>query len=198
MSLDRVPLFSWSMVVGGGVWLLTLPVLVGNVLLIYVDHRYGHPSQYGSPPLSGRSCPGWSSQPQMFAVMIPALGLICDVVATLAGVRQAQRSLVLVFIGAFAVFSVGAWVQPYFFPEAQNELVFAAFAVIILLPVLGLLGGWPATLKNGKRSAKSALGLSLVSGLLLLLAVAAGVLYIVTPLELRETDVYTRRACSPS
>jgi heme/copper-type cytochrome/quinol oxidase subunit 1 len=191
MSLDRVPLFTWAMVAGGSIWLLTLPVFVGNVLLIYVDHRYGTPTEYGLGAAQWPQLSWLVSQPQMYAVMIPALGLICDIVATLVGVRQAQRNLVLAFIGAFAVFSMGAWVQPYFFPSAQNELVFAAFAVIILLPVLALLGGWLTSLRGGKPTAKSALGLSLVSGLLLLLAVVAGVLYIITPLELRETEVYT-------
>ena len=28
MTLDRVPMFSWSMFAAGGVWLLSLPVLV--------------------------------------------------------------------------------------------------------------------------------------------------------------------------
>ena len=37
MTLDRVPTFSWSMLVAGSIWVLTLPVLAGNLLLIYVD-----------------------------------------------------------------------------------------------------------------------------------------------------------------
>ena len=41
--LDRVPMFSWSMVVAGTVWLLTLPVLLANILLVYIDHHYGQP-----------------------------------------------------------------------------------------------------------------------------------------------------------
>ena len=45
--LDRMPMFSWSMVVAGTLWLLTLPVLLANILLIYIDHHYGRPALFG-------------------------------------------------------------------------------------------------------------------------------------------------------
>src|SRR5262245_21288317 len=40
MSLRRTPLFSWSVLVGGTGWLLTLPVFGGMMLLTYLDLRY--------------------------------------------------------------------------------------------------------------------------------------------------------------
>jgi cytochrome c oxidase subunit I+III len=191
LSLDRAPLFSWAMVVGGSIWLLTLPVLVANVLIIFVDHRYGTSIEYGVPASQWSQVSWVTTQPQIFAFAIPGLGLVCDVLATLTGVRQSHRNMLLAFIGAFGILSVGAWAQPYFFPGADDELVFAAMAVLIALPVLGLLGGWATTLRAGKLSLKSPIELGIVSGLLLLLAVAAGIVYIVTPLELRETDIYS-------
>jgi cytochrome c oxidase subunit 1 len=121
--------------------------------------------------------------------MIPGLAIICDVVATLAGVRQAHRGLIYVGIGAFAVLSVGAWTQPYFYPNVQDELVYAGMAVLIVLPVLMLLGAWATTLRAGKPTLKSPLGLALVSAVLLLLAVIAGALYAITPLDLRTTEI---------
>ena len=39
--MSRLPLFSWSIVVACSLWLFTLPVLLGNVLLVYIDHHYG-------------------------------------------------------------------------------------------------------------------------------------------------------------
>ena len=189
LSLDRAPFFTWATLVGGSIWLLTLPVLVANVALIYVDHRYGRPSDFGVAGSQWQQVSWLVTQPQIYAFMIPGLGIICDVVATLAGVRQAHRGLIYVGIGAFAVLSVGAWTQPYFYPKVQDELVYAGMAVLIVLPVLMLLGAWATTLRAGKPALKSPLGLALVSGLLLLLAVIAGALYAITPLDLRTTEV---------
>jgi heme/copper-type cytochrome/quinol oxidase subunit 1 len=191
LSLDRAPLFTWATVVGGSIWLLTLPVLAANVLLIFVDHRYGAPSEFGVGGLQWVQVSWITTQPQVYAFVIPGIGLAFDAIATLAGVRIAQRNVLLVLIGAFGVLSVGAWVQPYFFPGAQDELVFAGQAVLIALVTLGLLGGLAPIFKAGKPALKSPLGLGVASLLLLLLAVVAGVLYIVTPLELRETGWYS-------
>jgi cytochrome c oxidase subunit 1 len=191
MTLDRVPMFTWATVVGGSMWLLTLPVLVANVALIYVDHHYGRPSDYGVNASMWSQLSWLVGQPQMYAFMIPGIGIISDVVANLAGVRQAHRNFLLFATGAFAVLSFGAFAQPYFFPKVEDEVVWAAMSILILLPTLLLLAGWAATIKGGKVKVKSPLALSLVSGLLLLLAVVAGVLYVITPLELRETDVFT-------
>jgi heme/copper-type cytochrome/quinol oxidase subunit 1 len=191
LSLDRAPFFTWAMVVGGSVWLLTLPVLIANVALIYVDHRYGRPSDYGVPASQWAQVSWLIGQPQIYAFMIPGLGIISDIVATLAGVRQANRGLVYVGIGGFAVLSVGAWAQPYFYTKVQDEAVYAGMALLIVLPVLLLLAAWATTLRSGKATTKSPLALALASGLLLLLAVLAGALYVITPLKLRETAVYS-------
>jgi heme/copper-type cytochrome/quinol oxidase subunit 1 len=191
MSLDRAPFFTWSTLVGGSIWLLTLPVLVANVALIYVDHRYGRPSDFGVPASQWAQISWLVGQPQIYAFMIPALGIISDVIATLSGARQSNRGLVYVGIGAFGVLSVGAWAQPYFFAKVQDEAVYAAMALLIVLPVLLLLAAWATTARAGRPTAKSPLALAFASGLLLLLAVVAGALYVITPLELRETDVYS-------
>ena len=187
MSLDRVPMFSWSMFVAGSVWMLTLPVLVANVVLIYVDHHYGRPSEFGVSSVQGLQI-GWAiSQPQIYAYVIPVFGIAADIIATLSGRRQPNRGAMLVAIGAFGALSVGAYAQPYFFPEVRDQIVWAAMGVLIILPVLAILGGWGALLKGGKPTLRSPLPLALVSVVLVLLAVLAGALGALTPLQLRET-----------
>ncbi len=189
MSLDRVPMFSWSMFVAGSVWMLTLPVLVANIVLIYVDHHYGRPSEFGVSSVQGLQI-GWViSQPQLYAYAIPVFGIAADVIATLSGRRQPNRSALLVAIGAFGALSVGAYAQTYFFPEVRDQIVWAAMGVLIIVPVLAILGGWAALLKDGRPALKSPLGLSLVSVVLVLLAVVAGALATITPLQLRETPL---------
>ena len=187
MSLDRLPMFSWSMFVAGSVWMLTLPVLVANVVLIYVDHHYGRPSEFGVSSVQGIQI-GWViSQPQIYAYAIPVFGIAADIIATLSGRRQPNRSAMLVAIGAFGALSVGAYAQPYFFPEVRDQIVWAAMGVLIILPVLAMLGGWAALLRGGKPALRSPLPLALVSVVLVLLAVVAGALAALTPLQLRET-----------
>lgn len=189
MSLDRVPMFSWSMFVGGSVWLLTLPVLLANVLLIYVDHHYSRPSEFGVSSVQGLQI-GWAiSQPQIYAYVIPVFGIAAEIIATFSGRRQPNRGAMLVAIGAFGALGVGAYAQPYFFPEVRDQIVWAAMGVLIVLPVLAILGGWAALLRGGRPTLRSPLGLALVSVVLVLLAVLAGALATITPLQLRESPM---------
>lgn len=190
MTLDRVPMFTFSMLVGGAIWMLTLPVLFANLLLIWVDHRYGGGTVFGAVGSQFGQVQWLTHEPQLYAFVIPGLGIVADVVATLTGARLGQRNLLLFAIGAFGVLSVGAWAQPAIYPSFADELLWQAMGLVMVLPVLLLLGGVAAAFKSGKPSLKSPLGLAAISLLLTLLGVLAGALLVVTPFELRVTGLF--------
>ena len=197
--LDRIPMFSWSMVVAGTMWVLTLPVLLANIVLIYVDHHYGPP---GHPVLFGLSSVQWPqlswsfSQPQIYAAAIPALGIVNDVVATLSGRRQRHRGVLMAAIGAFGVLSFGAFAQPTYYPDVYNEALFIALSVLIVLPVLALVGGWAMTLRAGSPLLKSPMLFATGAGLLALLATVAGAVYTIEALRLHDAG-WTKGGYSP-
>jgi len=196
MSLARVPLFSWSMLVTASVWLLTLPVALANIALIYVDLRgsslsFGFPQ--GPDPVIYAQLEWLFLQPQVYAVAIPVLGVLGSVVPVAAGVRHASHSAMLVMIGLFGLLAVGGWSQPYF-ADTTEDFLFVAFGLAILLPVFGSLGGAAATLRAGRVPAAlppvhliGALG----GGLLLLAAVVAGALRVIEPFGLAGSAAHT-------
>lgn len=190
MTLDRVPMFTFSMLVAGSIWLLTLPVLLANLLLIWVDHHYGGGTAFGEVSVQFGQVSWLSIEPQVYAFLIPGLGIIADVVATFTGARLAQRNLLLFAIGAFGVLSVGAWAQPAIYSNFSDDLVWQGMGLLMLLPLLMLLAGVAVALKGGKPSLKSPLGLAAISLVLTLLAVLAGALLVITPLELRSTGMF--------
>src|SRR6478736_2527618 len=58
MTLDRVPMFAWSMVVSASLLILTLPVLVGELIYLYIDHRYARAAFGGNAGVLGYI--GWT------------------------------------------------------------------------------------------------------------------------------------------
>lgn len=190
MTLDRVPMFTFSMLVGGAIWLLTLPVLLANLLLIWVDHRYGGGTVFGAASSQFGQVAWITHEPQIYAFLVPGLGIVADIVAALTGARLGQRNLLLFAVGAFGVLSVGAWAQPAIYPAFSEDAVWQAMGLLVLLPLLLLLGGVAAAFKNGKPSLKSPLGLAVVSIVLTVLGVLAGALLVITPLELRTTSFF--------
>ncbi|MGH9213839.1 MAG: cbb3-type cytochrome c oxidase subunit I, partial [Acidimicrobiales bacterium] len=201
MSLRRTPLFSWSMLIAGPVWLLTLAVLAGVQLLVYVDFTYGQQFLGGSAGIYERI--RWVFwQPTLYAFAIPALGIIADVVPTFAQVRHKQHRTAMVLIGLFGALSFGAWAQagatvgdaPIGDMPWLYDGTWIAASVIVLVPLLGLFGLWTGTLASGRPRLASPLILAQVAGLLLLVGVAAGLGTMVEDFELAFTTWSTGQA----
>ena len=170
------------MMVATSLWLLTLPAVLANVVLLYVDHHYGTGAAFAADQWAQLS---WVfGHPQLYVIAIPGLGVVTDVVATLAGVRQSHRGVMMTAIGGFGILSFGAYAQPSFYPLMWNEALYVGMAVLILLPVLAALAGWATTLKSGKPTAKSPLLFAVGAALLLLLSVIAGALFVIRPFDL--------------
>ncbi len=150
LRLDHVPMFSWAMLVASSIWLLSLPVLIANIVLIYIDHRLGRPSDFGVGLNQWPQIAWVVQQPQVFAFAIPVLGVVGDVVATMSGARQQNRGVMFAAIGAFGILSFGAWAQPFFNNEVTTQWLYIGVAFAILLPMLALFGGWATTMRSGK------------------------------------------------
>ena len=55
MTLSRVPLLTWASLTGGFSIILTLPVVVGTTIYLYVDHHYGRVAFGGNKGEIGRA-----------------------------------------------------------------------------------------------------------------------------------------------
>jgi heme/copper-type cytochrome/quinol oxidase subunit 1 len=184
MRLIRVPLFAWSCLVAAAVWALTLPVLGGMAIISYLDVRYGHFLAGGTTTTYSRL--SWSfGVPAIFAVAIPVLGFAGSVLPVFFQTRHVQHRQALGLIGGFAVLSVGAWAVPSL-AGATPWLYGGPWIVVsflLLVPVLGLLGLWGLTARQGQLRFGSPLLFAVSSVLLLLLGVAAGAVQAIKPLK---------------
>ena len=190
MRLDRVPMTTWGFLVGGSIWILTLPALFAELLLLWVDQRYGTGTSFSAKPVQWSMVSWVADQPQVFAFLVPGLGIIADVIATFTGARLAQRKVLQVSIGAFGVLSVGVFAQTMFAAEFRTQPLWVAMSLLIVLPVLLVFAVVGASFKSGKPSLKSPLGLAVAALLLSLLAVVAGALNAISALELSTTGVF--------
>ena len=186
MTLIRVPVFSWSMLVATSVWLFSLPVLIANLIFSYVDLQGRPPIEFGNPDeLWARVEWAWA-QPQIFAYAIPVLGILGDIVPVAAKQRQANRPVLLSFIGLFGLLSFGAWAQSFLslgadpaFQAAADpadrgnflyeEFLFIAFGLVVFVPVFLAIGGIMDTIRRGTTPRPGGALIASVYGALLLL-----------------------------
>ena len=151
MSLDRVPLFSWSMLVAGGVWLLSLPVLVANLMLMWVDLRGVAAVRYGADQNLYEQVSWVFEQPQVFAFAIPAIGVIGEILPVAFGTLPRRRGIVLFLIGAVGAFSFGAHLQRFYAPSVSTTPLYVVSGVALALLIVALAGGWADLARSAGR-----------------------------------------------
>lgn len=190
MSLRRVPLFAWSALVAGTVWVLTLAVLAGAVLVAYIDLRYGGAAgiiQDGGGAASLYSRIAWVfGQPAVYAFAIPVLGFVGAVVPVFSGTRHQMHRVAMGLIGAFGALAVGAWTLPSYSDDPAPwlyELPWVAVSFAVLVPVLGLLGLWALTLRQGRPRLASPLVFALAAVTMLLVGLLVGAIQAIEPIE---------------
>lgn len=188
MGLLRAPLLTWSSLIGSVAVLLTVPVLIGTTVYVYVDHRYARLGFGGNKGVS--TWIGWAlSQPFTYLLAIPALGMVLDAVPVLSRNRLAQRPVAFIAVGVVGIAAVSAvtqtavtlpWGGDGFFDGLGTKIAdLLPFVLLNVVPVLGLLGVLGLsllTLKEGKPMIAAPLAFTLVGVLGILLGAASHIL----------------------
>jgi heme/copper-type cytochrome/quinol oxidase subunit 1 len=195
MTLDRVPLFTWSMLVAGAVWLVTLPVLLAALLLAYVDHRYGR-QLFGNFDIY--LYVHWVLRaPQVYAFAIPALGIIAEIIPVMGRHRQTQHKIMMTAIAFFGAMGIGAYTITLYLPDYDiyDEWVWIGMGIVVVLPMLMLIGGWADTMRRGGAPrVHSSLLFAIVAVLMLLAGTVAGAAGVIEPFHLHGTTWETGQA----
>ena len=163
MTLRRVPVFSWSIMVSGAVLLLALPVLIGAFGMLFVDRHYGaslfsgFTGSRGGNPLIWPRLFWFGAYPVLWALLIPALGAVSEIIATFARrplFSRDRASAALVGIGVLSFAGWGSEVSTL----PRPRLLFILGALAVLAPVALLFLNWLATLRlAGKEDDRDAL-----------------------------------------
>jgi cytochrome c oxidase subunit 1 len=152
MTLRRVPVFSWSMMVSGAVLLLALPVLVGAFGMLFVDRHYGSSlfsgftGGRGGNPLIWPRLFWFGAYPMLWALLIPALGAVSEIVATFSGRRLFSRDRASAALVGIGVLSFAGWGSEVTTLNRARPL-FILGALAVLAPVALLILNWLATLR---------------------------------------------------
>ena len=181
MTLFELPLFSWSMLIAGSIWILALPIWLSNLAISWVDFLGADALRYGAVENIWNQLSWLWSQPMIFAFAIPVLGIAGDIIPVSSGVSQRQYRIQQIAIGAMGALSFGAFAQPFFNPDVANQAVFVVMGILVLIPVLVFMGGLADTSIRGNLSFSAHLVLSVVGMLALLVAAAASAFHVSGP-----------------
>ncbi|MDQ1446874.1 MAG: cytochrome c oxidase subunit [Acidimicrobiaceae bacterium] len=187
LTLARVPLFAWSMLVACTIWIASLGLLFGVLVLLYVDHHYQ--TLVFAPTEELAAWLRWTiTGPQVFAAAIPVVGFVGDVVPVFARTRARMYGVQLAAIGAFGALSFGAdFYLGFQHPALPESALYVAAAFALLLPLLAFTAAVAETLRGGRIRLSSPLLFAISALLMLLAGAAAGAVRVVEPFKLVGT-----------
>jgi cytochrome c oxidase subunit 1 len=195
MTLMRMPVFIWMSFVTQFLLVLAFPAITVGLILLMFDRFFGtlfYAPAAGGDPLLWQHLFWIFGHPEVYILILPAMGIVSEVLPTFAR-KPLFGAPFVIFSGIMiGFFGFGVW-SHHMFAVGMGPIADSAFSIatmLIAVPTGVKILNWISTLWGGAIRFKTPLYFSLGFIAMFTMGGLSGVMHASPPVDLQQTDSY--------
>jgi cytochrome c oxidase subunit 1 len=154
MKMTDIPIVVWTIVVASILFMASVGPLIAGAVMLFMDQQVGtafYDPERGGDPLLWQHLFWFFGHPEVYVVLLPALGITADVMVVFSRKKLFAYRTVLYTIFGTGVLSFTVWAHHQFVAGIDPRMahVFTVTTVLISVPIAEMCFVYIATLYGG-------------------------------------------------
>jgi cytochrome c oxidase subunit I+III len=155
MSLDKLPVYSWAMLVFAVMIVIGFPAIILGTILLELERAFDWPFfivNRGGDPVLWQHLFWFFGHPEVYIIFLPAAGMVSMIVPAIARAPLVGYRLVILALIATGFLSFGLWVHHMFTTGLPKMSLgfFSAASAAVAIPSGIQVFSWIATVASGR------------------------------------------------
>ncbi|NNN15462.1 MAG: cytochrome c oxidase subunit I [Acidimicrobiaceae bacterium] len=193
MTMFRMPIFTWNMLVTGLLILIAFPVLTAALIMLYADRHFGtviYSVKGGGSPVLWQNLFWFFGHPEVYILALPFFGMVSEIFPVFSKKPVfGYKGLVFATL-AIAGLSTGVWAHHMFTTGTVLLPFFSALSLLIAVPTGIKIFTWIGTMWGGQLNYKAPLTWAIGFIVAFTMGGITGVFLASPPIDFATHDTY--------
>ncbi len=193
LTMFRMPVFTWNMLVTGILILISFPVLTAALIMLYADRHFGthiFSVRGGGVPVLWQNLFWFFGHPEVYILALPYFGIVSEVLPVFSKKPVfGYKGLVFATL-AIAGLSTGVWAHHMFTTGTVLLPFFSALSLLIAVPTGIKIFTWIGTIWRGNLDFKTPLVFAIGFIIAFTMGGITGVMLASPPIDFYTHDTY--------
>jgi cytochrome c oxidase subunit 1 len=193
MTMFRMPIFTWNMLVTSVMVLLAFPVLTAAMAMLFADRHLGahvFDQTRGGEPVLWQHLFWFFGHPEVYIAALPYFGVVSEILPVFSRRPMFGYKGMILATLAIGGLSTGVWAHHMFATGVVLLPFFSALSLLIAVPTGIKFFNWIGTIWGGALRFSTAMLFAIGFLVVFLLGGITGVLQAMAPIDFNVTDTY--------